>query len=147
MTFGALLARRALVGRDVELATLRTLHAPGGPLVVVVHGVAGTGKSALLRAFANEHEHVTLVDGRAVEPTPEGFLAAAGEGPRAGDAPRLLVIDTFERLRLLDDWLRHTYFPSLPEHTRIVIATRDKPGAVWRATFGEYLHVIGLGPL
>ena len=65
-----------------------------------------------------------------------------------GDAPReLLVIDTFERLRLLDDWLRHTYLPSLPETTRVVIATRDAPGAVWRATFGEYLRVIPLGPL
>ncbi|MDA0185210.1 winged helix-turn-helix domain-containing protein [Solirubrobacter phytolaccae] len=142
MSFGALLARRPLVGRDAELAALRTLHTPGGPLVAVVHGVAGTGKSALLRAFAAEHDHVTVVDGRAVEPTPEGFLAAAGETP-----PQLLIIDTFERLRLLDDWLRHTYFPSLPETTRIVIATRDKPGAVWRASFGEYLHVIGLGPL
>jgi len=141
VSFGALLARRPLVGRDAELAALRTLHAPGGPLVAVVHGVAGTGKSALLRAFANEHDCVTAVDGRAIEPTPQGFMAAAGEDPR------LLIIDTFERLRLLDDWLRHTYFPSLPDHTRIVIATREKPGAVWRATFGEYLHVIGLGPL
>lgn len=141
MSLGALLARRALVGRDAELAALRTLHVPGGPLVAVVHGVAGTGKSALLRAFAAEHEHVTFVDGRSIEPTPEGFVAAAGEHPR------LLVIDTFERLRLLDDWLRHTYFPSLPLHTRIVLATREKPGAVWRSTFGEYLHVIGLGPL
>lgn len=142
MNFGALLARRALLGREAELAALRTLHAPGGPLVAVVHGVAGTGKSALLRAFAAEHAAgATVVDGRAIEPTPQGFLAAAGEDPG------LLVIDTFERLRLLDDWLRHTYFPSLPAHTRIAIATRDKPGAVWRATFGEYLQVIALGPL
>ena len=57
------------------------------------------------------------------------------------------MIDTFERLRLLDDWLRHAYLPSLPETTRVVIATRDAPGAVWRATFGEYLRVIPLGPL
>lgn len=142
MNFGALLARRVLVGRDAELAALRTLHEPGGPLVAVVHGVAGTGKSALLRAFAAEHERgVTVVDGRAIEPTPAGFTEAAGEHPS------LLVIDTFERLRLLDDWLRHSYFPSLPEDTRVVIATRDAPGAVWRATFGEYLRVIPLGPL
>ncbi|MBE2316109.1 winged helix-turn-helix domain-containing protein [Solirubrobacter sp. CPCC 204708] len=141
MNFGALLAKRALIGRDDELAALRTLHEPGGPLVAVVHGVAGSGKSALIRAFAAEHEHATIVDGRAIEPTPAGFEQAAGRHPR------LLVIDTFERLRLLDDWLRHTYFPSLPADTRVVIAARDAPGAVWRATFGEYLRVIPLGPL
>lgn len=144
MTFGALLAKRALVGRDDELAALRTLHEPGGPLVAVVHGVAGSGKSALLRAFAAEHGDATPVDGRAIEPTPAGFTAAA---PAAPGAPRLLVIDAFERLRLLDDWLRHSYLPSLPETTRVVIATRQAPGAVWRATFGELLRVIPLGPL
>jgi hypothetical protein len=141
MTFGALLARRTLVGRDDELAALRTLHAEGGPLIAVVHGVAGAGKSALLRAFAAEHERYTLVDGRAIEPTPAGFTAASGA------EPELLLIDAAERLRLLDDWLRHTYLPSLPASARVVIATRQAPGAVWRATFGELLHVIALGPL
>ena len=142
MNFGALLARRALVGRDDELAALRTLHTEGGPLVAVVHGVAGAGKSALVRAFAAEHEQVTFVDGRAIEPTPAGFLVATGETPRrAGDtvpghdaapaAPRLLVIDAAERLRLLDDWLRHVYLPSLPETTRVVIATQPWP---WMTT-------------
>ncbi len=72
--------------------------------------MAGTGKSALLRAFAAEHDDVTVVDGRAIEPTPAGFI-----GGRRRRIPDLLVIDTFERLRLLDDWLRHTYLPSLPE--------------------------------
>ena len=28
-----------------------------------------------------------------------------------------------------------------------MLATRDAPGAVWRATFGEYLRVVPLGPL
>ena len=55
-TLGALLAERrgALVGRDAELAALRELFDDDGPLVAVVHGVAGSGKSALLRAFRSE---------------------------------------------------------------------------------------------
>jgi hypothetical protein len=135
-TLGALLAERRLIGREAELDALRD-----GPPITVVHGVAGAGKSALLRAFAAERADVTWVDGRAIEPTPAGFAAAAGP------APDVLVIDTAERLRLLDGWLRTTYLPSLPHTSRVVIATRDAPGAIWRAAFGELLRTIPLGPL
>ena len=51
----------------------------------------------------------------------------------------MLVVDTAERLRLLDGWLRLSFLPSLPAHARVVLATRDAPGAVWRASFGELL--------
>ena len=81
MNFGALLARRTLVGREPELAALRTLHEDGGPLVAVVHGVAGAGKSALLRAFAAEHDDVTFVDARAIEPTPQGSWRRSATRP------------------------------------------------------------------
>jgi hypothetical protein len=135
-TLGALLAERRLIGRDAELEALRA-----APPIAVVHGVAGSGKSALLRAFARECDDVTWVDGRAIEPTPQGFLAAAG------DAPALLFVDTAERLRLLEGWLRNTYLPSLPATSRVVIATQQPPGAVWRAAFGELMRTLALGPL
>ena len=57
------------------------------------------------------------------------------------------MVDTAERLRLLDGWLRLTFLPSLPEHARVVLATRDAPGAVWRSSFGELLRAVPLGPL
>jgi hypothetical protein len=138
-TLGTLLAERrgAVVGRECELAALRD-----GPPVMVVHGVAGSGKTALLRAFRAELAgRVVSLDGRAIEPTPQAFLAAVGEDFDT------LVIDTAERLRLLDGWLRQEFLPSLPAHARVVIATRDAPGAVWRASFGELLQTIALGPL
>jgi hypothetical protein len=138
-TLGTLLAERrgAVVGRECELAALRD-----GPPVMVVHGVAGSGKTALLRAFRAELDgRVVSIDGRAIEPTPQAFLAAVGEDFDT------LVVDTAERLRLLDGWLRQEFLPSLPAHARVVIATRDAPGAVWRASFGELLQTIALGPL
>ena len=152
-TFGALLAERraTLAGRDDELAALATLLDPGGPLVAMVHGVAGSGKSALLRAFVAEAGErgaaVVAVDGRAVEPTPHGFLAAVEPALAAADGPVVLTVDTAERLRLLDGWLRQSFLPTLPEHARVVLATRDAPGAVWRASFGELLLAVPLGPL
>ena len=115
-----------------------------GRCVAVVHGVAGSGKTSLLRAFRAETEQVVAVDGRAIEPTPQGFLDAVGRLP---DVPFVLVVDTAERLRLLDGWLRQTFLPSLPAHARVVIATRDAPGAAWRASFGELLRSVPLRPL
>jgi hypothetical protein len=152
-TFGALLAERraALVGREEELAALATLLDDDGPLVAVVHGVAGTGKSALLRAFGAEAgargARVVAVDGRGIEPTPHGFLAAVEPALAAAGGPVVLLVDTAERLRLLDGWLRLDFLPSLPEETRVVLATRDAPGAVWRSSFGELMRTVALGPL
>ena len=151
-TFGALLAERraALVGRDAELAALLGVLDGDGPLAAIVHGVAGAGKSALLRAFrveALERGAAVLgVDGRAIEPTPQGFTAAVGED-LGGPGPLVLVIDTAERLRLLDGWLRKDFLPALPAHVRVVLATRDAPGAAWRSPFGPLLQTVPLGPL
>jgi hypothetical protein len=147
VTWGALLAERRapVVGREAERAALAALLEPDGPLV----GIAGSGKSALLRAFAadatDRGASVVTVDARAIEPTPQAFAAAA-ELPQNGE-PVVLMIDTAERLRLLEDWLRGTFLPSLPRHARVVIATRDTPGAAWRAPFGELLLAVPVGPL
>ena len=88
---------------------------------------------------------MVAVDGRAVEPTPAGFLAAIPAD--LGDGRVVVCIDTAEHLRLLDGWLRQTFFPSLPSNARVVIGTRDAPGAVWRSSFGELLCTVPLGPL
>jgi hypothetical protein len=150
-TLGTLLAERraAVVGRDAELAALRGLFDDDGPVVAVVHGIAGSGKSSLLRAFRDEAAAravpVVAVDGRAVEPTPAGFLAAIPAD--LGDGRVVIAIDAAEHLRLLDGWLRQTFFPSLPANARVVWATRDAPGAVWRSSFGELLCTVPLGPL
>lgn len=152
-TFGALLAERrgALVGRDDELTALLGLLEADGPLVAVVHGVAGSGKSSLLRSFraaaVDRGASVVAIDGRAIEPTPVGVAGAVEAALAAAASPVVLLIDTAERLRLLDGWLRQSFLPSLPEHARVVLATRDAPGAVWRASFGELLRTVPLGPL
>jgi hypothetical protein len=163
-TFGAVLTERrgGLVGRDRELACLLSLLADDGPLVAVAHGMAGSGKSTLVRAFGVEavERGATLVavDGREIEPTPAGFLAALARGVgvpverlpatlAALPGPVLVTIDTAERLRLIDGWLRLELLPSLPGHARVVVATRDAPGAAWRSSFGELLRVVPVGAL
>src|ERR1700704_5518042 len=47
-----------LVGRHVELATLRQVLTKGSPAIVHLHGMSGMGKSAILAAFAEEAREV-----------------------------------------------------------------------------------------
>src|SRR4029077_19168219 len=69
-------------GRQRELARLATLFDPTGPLIVLLHGVGGIGKTSLVRVFERESaargRQVRLLDCRGVEPVPPGFLAALG---------------------------------------------------------------------
>ena len=153
----------ALVGRDRELTALLRLIDADGPQVAYVHGVAGAGKSTLVRAFgarARARGAATLqLDGADVEPTRRGLENAldAALPPSApqGATRRLaalgdrvvLVLDTVDRLRLLDDWLRRAFIPSLPQHVRVVLAGRERPDRAWAATYGELLIELPLGNL
>src|SRR5688572_13198508 len=143
-----------LVGRDDEMDILRQLLGDDGPLVVFVHGIAGIGKSALVEAFAAEARvrsaAVLRLDGRAIEPTERGFLAALGlmtggslataeeAAARLGNlAGRvILIVDTYEVLRLLDPWLRQTFVPALPDNVRVILSGRDSPMTGWASDLG-----------
>ena len=125
---------RAFVGRSEELAHLRiALHGgPGSPALVFLHGPGGLGKSTLLRHFADEARDagrtVVEVNGRLIDPSPQGFTAEAGESLPAG---AVLMIDAFEHCQGLEDWLRETFLPTLPADTLTIVAGREPPSAAW----------------
>lgn len=168
---GDLLDRRLateLVGRETELDRLSTLLDESGPLVALVHGIGGIGKSALLRAFADRARAagatVVAIDGGEVEPTAAGLTGAicraagaagaslAGLGERLGQlgAPVVLLVDTYERLRVLDAWVRTGLAPALPAHCRLVLAGREIGLDTWgaRSPGGSPAVVaVRLGPL
>jgi DNA-binding response OmpR family regulator len=143
-----------LVGRDDEMEILRQLLREAGPLVVFVHGIAGIGKSALADAFAVDaraHGAILIhLDGRSIEPTERGFLAAlagkiGGDVGTAEDAAVrlsrlgdrvILIVDTYEVLRLLDPWLRQTFVPALTNNVRIVLSGREAPMTGWQSDLG-----------
>lgn len=159
-------ARAQLVGRDDELGRLVSLLVGERPAVVHVHGPAGIGKTALVdaavAAVAEAGCTVVRLDGAAVEPTPAGFTsalaAALGDDPgspaadlvgRLADGPVVLVVDRYERLRLVDSWLRQTFLPMLPDTVRVLLAGRDAPLAPWWTSPGwsEVFHRLPLAPL
>lgn len=151
--------RKNFVGRATELELFRlALQNPDPPFAVLyIYGPGGIGKSTLLREYGQMAREsgrpVLLLDGRNINPTPEGFcqyLAAAlgmNDSEAAGDTnallyglerfqPGVLLIDTYETLGPLDFWLRETLLPQLPGTCLVVIAGRNPPEPGWRTTPG-----------
>ena len=75
-----------------------------------------------------------------------GAPAGAAAGALAGAALAFLLLDTFERARGLEDWLREDFIPALPAGALTVIAGRGRPGEAWRRDPGwrDLLRVVSL---
>ncbi len=146
--------RQRFIGRSAELALFACALAAAEPpfFVLYMHGPGGVGKTALLQRFARmvQEEGMTAVamDARNLEPTTEAFLAslclaadiAPGQSPADVLAQRpgrtVLLIDTYELMAPLDDWLRDVFLPQLPERVVTVLASRHAPAPAWRADPG-----------
>ena len=153
---GATVAAPAVtvLGREPELAALRTILLDDGPRVLFVHGMGGVGKSALVEAFAADARaggaRVVKIDGGAIEPTARGFTSAvtAAGGAIPGPAVRaVLIIDRYEMLRPIDLWLRQSFVPAMPADTRLLLAGREAPVADWRMALGDWFASLPLGNL
>lgn len=143
-----------MVGRERELGVLSRALEDDGPRVCFVYGIAGIGKSSLLSAFAevcrSRDVSVYAVDCASIDPTEDGFrrgLTAAGWADDVDQS--LILIDTYERFRIADPWLRRELLPSLPPTTRVLVAGRDAPMLEWWVDRGRLggLEVLPLGPL
>jgi hypothetical protein len=161
---GALLRSRRLerfVGRTAEIEIFQyALDSEQSPWsVLYLYGPGGIGKSCLVDALAARAEgalaRVTRLDGRDLAVSAEAVVDALGErldvrgddGPiNAGPDRVVLLIDSYERLTPLDDWLRTRLIPRLPESALVVIASRTAPSEAWRAdpAWLDLLRVVSL---
>jgi hypothetical protein len=151
-TLGDLLAsrrRRRFVGRTSEVELFRlALESPDPPFLVLhIHGPPGIGKTSLLDVLAglaaDAGARVVRLDGRDLAPSPSAVLQALGAGAvpegegaiaALSDSGRLVVlVDTYERLGPLDDWMRNQLLPRLPATALTVVASRTPPDSAWRA--------------
>jgi hypothetical protein len=146
--------RRRFVGRSEELARFQSaLAAAELPFqLLYVHGPGGVGKTTLLSEYGRLAEAAGLavirLDGRSLEPAPQAFTAAlqaALELPPGTSVPDSLaarpgrsqiVIDGYEHLAPLDDWLRNTFLPQLPDNLLLVLASRGAPSPGWQTDPG-----------
>ncbi len=120
--------------------------------LLYVFGPGGVGKTALLREFARLCELAQTpahyIDARNVHPAPESFSSALrlAMGLAPQDSPFeaiashpghfVILIDTYEMLTSLDDWVREVFLTELPENTLVVLASQYPPSPVWRTDPG-----------
>ncbi len=135
------------VGRVPELGQFRrAMESEELPVHVFhVYGPGGIGKTSLLdemaRLAGDTGVAVARVDGRDLDPLPDAFAQAA-EQALADATPqdagrRVLLVDTYERLEPLDEWVRRTFVPGLPGSDLVVVAGRVRPHHEWRAWGGQ----------
>jgi DNA-binding SARP family transcriptional activator len=153
--------RRSFVGRDDELSIFSAALAEAEPPFAVLHvyGPGGVGKSTLLREFTRMCGEASvpavLIDGRNIQPTPDGFFnglreALGGADPFEALLDRfILLVDTYEVMTPLDSWLRDQFLPQIAANAMVVLAGRNPPSAAWRLDPGwqEITRVIQLGNL
>jgi hypothetical protein len=152
-TIGTLLDRQRrahFVGRERELELFRSALESHTPTfsVLNVHGPGGIGKTALLDRFAElahaASARVVRMDGRDLAPTPAAILDVLGQVD--ADGRLVLLLDTFEMLQPLDDWVRTDLVPRLPASAIAVISGRHPLGAAWREdpAWHDLLRVVPL---
>jgi hypothetical protein len=138
--------RRGFVGRRDELRAFDDALAGRSPRrVLFLSGPGGIGKTTLLlemvaRARAAGRSPV-LLDGREIEPSPEGFQEAVG--PASGAGGPVLLVDSYEQLGAIDGWLRREFIPVLPADGVVVLAGREPPSTAWRVDPG-WRQVLGI---
>ncbi|MFI5908095.1 AAA family ATPase [Dactylosporangium sp. NPDC051541] len=140
--------RQRFVGRRAELAGFDAAVAGrSARRVLFVHGQGGIGKTTLLAEFGARARAagraVVQVDGRDVDPAPDGLRTAAGWPLPSG---AVLLVDGYEQLTPIDGWLREQFLPGLSADTVVVLAGREPPAAPWRCDTGwqELLRVYRL---
>lgn len=148
------------VGREAELRVFERALREGWA-ALLIHGLGGVGKTALLARCAElaraAGAAVVRLDGRDLDASPVGFelglqtalgdsqpLAALAALPRA-----VLMLDTYEALAPLDGWLCEQFLPQLPPQTLLVLAGRHPPSVGWRSepAWGSALGALELGAL
>jgi ATP/maltotriose-dependent transcriptional regulator MalT len=158
-------ARRAhFVGRAHEKNFFRAALAAAPPpfFVLYMYGPGGVGKSTLLREFGRMAEETgwqaLYFDARNTEPLPEPFLHTLArylDAPSEKNLPEfldtlprrlLLMVDTYETLTPLDDWMRETFLPQLPENVLVILCGRNPLAPAWRADVGwqAFLEILPL---
>lgn len=133
--------RQAFVGRGTELARFDEILQGQGPArVLFVHGPGGIGKTALLDQFRIRGQVAgrtpVSIDGRDVDCSADGLLAAFMCAARGTPAADLLLLDGYERFGPIDSWVRSEFLPSLDAGIVVVLAGREPPNAAWRTDPG-----------
>ncbi|HLG39224.1 MAG TPA: ATP-binding protein, partial [Chitinophagaceae bacterium] len=142
------------VGRQKELRFFEALLKEEEPSfhLLYIYGPGGQGKTTLLKQYADLCKESSVpflqMDCRYIESHPDSFKQLFGAvSPFSDNADAItaidnhkgnvvLMIDTFEKLKPLDDWLRMEFLPELPGNVITVISGRSQLSTNWKTDPG-----------
>ncbi len=144
------LRRQRFVGRSDEISLFQSILSEKilQIQILYIYSAGGVGKTTLLQEFSHictqENTPVIYIDARNIQPTPDSFLNAIKINANLSPSDNLLdtiaqcnshyviLIDTYETLQPLEDWLLQIFLPQLPENALIVLAGRIAQNKAWR---------------
>lgn len=153
------------MGRNNELQVFKQMVEEIEPshLLLYVSGTGGQGKSSLLRYYADYCDENSIpyfyLDCRYCESTPTSFISAFEMASpfsqpiykELASYPGrvVLIIDSYEKVSGLDDWLRMQFLPKLPSNIFTVIAGRNELGISWKSdpSWRDLIKYISLSEL
>jgi hypothetical protein len=155
------------VGRVRELELFRhAIAEPELPFHILhVFAPGGVGKTTLMQQFLRFSEKskipVIYIEARNIEAAPESFISTLhslmelneSDSPLEVLADRqernVILIDTYEAIAQLDEWLREVFLPHLSVNTLIVLAGRNPPSSPWCSDPGwqALIHTLPLDNL
>ncbi len=141
-------SKRFFVGREVQCKLFeKALLADELPFLMMhIHGPGGIGKTSLIYELRRRCQDAGILtcyfDTRTIEADPVAFeegladilslngqlkpIEALGRGGKC-----VLMLDTFESMYSLEQWLYTEFFPELNDNVLIVVASRNPPSATW----------------
>lgn len=145
--------KKNFVGRQNELTFFTELLKNTSPEyhLIYIYGPGGQGKTTLLKQFADVCLESAVpfihLDCRYIEAHPDSFKQAFQLSSPFGEkevfeaidthhGPVILMIDTYEKLKPLDDWLRMDFLPELPGNLITVITGRTALPTNWKTDPG-----------
>ncbi len=144
--------KKNFVGRQKELEFFTKAIKQDPPVhhLFYMSGPGGQGKTTLLKQWVDECKASAIpfifLDGRYIDPNPEVFCQVfAQSSPWPDDpvsgieehkGPVVLIIDSYEKLNPLDDWLRMEFLPDLPENIITVLSGRNPISTNWKTDPG-----------
>lgn len=145
--------KKNFVGRKKELEFFASLlkQSPVAYHLLYIYGPGGQGKTSLLKQFSDLCKESSIpsihLDCRYIEAHPDNFKTVFQSSSPFGEGdvieqidkhkgPVLLMIDTYEKLKPLDDWLRTDFLPDLPGNVITVITGRTALSTQWKTDPG-----------